>query len=144
MQDKNIDLSPLDAFCMRFIGLPQQGWIDIGTTGLTHADFLKRLSSAKAAMLNVTLIPGETTYLFLQELAKELSLDHNALMEEFKKQSPYKEGAFVPDTYKLPLGITEDEAVALLLERSQRTMREWSQKIFGTYNEAKWYKYLIL
>ena len=129
---------------MRFIGLPQQGWINIGTTRLTHADFLKKLASAKAAMLNVTLIPGETTYVFLQELAKELDLDHNTLMQEFKKQSPYKEGAFVPDTYKLPRGITEQEVIAILLERSQKTMHAWSQKIFGTYNEAKWYKYLIL
>jgi UPF0755 protein len=144
MQAENIDVSPLDAFCMRFIGLPQQGWIDIGTTSLTHADFLKRVATAKAAMLNVTLIPGETTYLFLQELAKALELDHDRLMQAFKKQSPYKEGAFVPDTYKLPKGITEEEVIAVLLERSQKTMRAWSQKIFGTYNEAKWYKYLIL
>ncbi len=129
---------------MRFIGLPQQGWINIGTSRLTHADFLRKLASAKAAMLNVTLIPGETTYVFLQELAKELDLDHSRLMQEFNKQSPYKEGAFVPDTYKLPRGITEREAIAILLERSQKTMHTWSQKIFGTFNEAKWYKYLVL
>jgi UPF0755 protein len=144
MEDKQIDVSPLDAFCMRFIGMPQQGWINIGTTSLTHADFLNRLSNAKAAMIDVTLIPGETTYIFLEELAKELALDHETLMAEFNKQSPYKEGAFVPDTYKLPRGITEQEVIALLLSRSQKTMREWSQKIFGAYNEAKWYKYLIL
>ena len=144
MQDKNIDLSPLDTFFMRFIGMPQQGWINIGTTTLTHADFLYRLSTAKAAMLDVTLIPGETTYIFLEGLAEELSLDHKRLMDAFKKQSPFKEGALVPDTYKLPLGITEEAVITLLLERSQKKMREWSQKIFGTYNEAKWYKYLIL
>jgi len=144
MQAENIDVSPLDAFCMRFIGLPQQGWIDIGTTRLTHADFLTRLATAKAAMINVTLIPGETTYIFLQKLANDLNLDHETLMAEFKKQSPFKEGAFVPDTYSLPQGITEEEVIAVLLDRSQKTMRAWSQKIFGTYNEARWYKYLIL
>jgi len=144
MQDKKIDLSPLDAFFMRFIGLPQQGWINIGTTALTHADFLYRLSTAKAAMLDVTLIPGETTFVFLEEMAKELSLDHAVLMEEFGRQSPFKEGAFVPDTYKMPIGITEEQAIALLLDRSDKKMKAWSQKIFGTYNEAKWYRYLIL
>ena len=144
MQHKNIDVSPLDAFFMRFIGMPQQGWINMGRTQLTHADFLHRLSTAKAAMINVTLIPGETTYIFLEEMAKELSLDHKTLMREFKEQSPFKEGAFVPDTYKLPLGITEETVIALLLDRSQKKMKEWSEKIFGTYNEAKWYKYLTL
>jgi len=129
---------------MRFVGMPQQGWINIGTTHLTHADFLVRLSKAKAAMVNVTLIPGETTYIFLQQLAKQLDLDHERLLEAFKRQSSFKEGAFVPDTYKLPKGITEEAVISLLLKRSQRQMREWSEKIFGTYNEAKWYKYLTL
>ena len=144
LQDNNVDVSPLDAFLMRFIGMPQQGWINIGTTELTHADFLKRLSTAKAAMKNVTLIPGETTYVFLEQMAKQLDLDHSTLLAEFKKQSPYKEGAFVPDTYKLPRGITEEAVIALLLKRSEKRMKEWSQKIFGTYNKAKWYKYLTL
>jgi len=144
LQDNNIDVSPLDAFLMRFIGMPQQGWINIGRTNLTHADFLKRLSTAKAAMRNVTLIPGETTYIFLGQMAEKLDLDHKTLLKEFKKQSPYKEGAFVPDTYKLPRGITEEAVVALLLKRSDKRMKEWSQKIFGTYNETKWYKYLTL
>lgn len=144
MQNKNIDVSPLDAFLMRFIGMPQQGWINMGATHLTHADFLRRLSTAKAAMKNVTLIPGETTYIFLEQLAADLDLDHQKLLTAFKEQSPYKEGAFVPDTYKLPLGITEEAVIALLLKRSDERMKDWSQKIFGTYNQAKWYKYLTL
>ncbi len=144
LQDKGIDVSPLDAFLMRFIGMPQQGWINIGTTHLTHADFLVRLSTAKAAMKNVTLIPGETTYIFLEQMAGQLNLDHKTLLAEFEKQSPYKEGAFVPDTYKLPRGITEEDVVALLLKRSEKQMKAWSEKIFGNFNEAKWYKYLTL
>jgi len=144
MQHKNIDVSPLDAFLMRFIGMPQQGWINIAQNSLTHGDFLVRLSTAKAAMRNVTLIPGETSYIFLAQMAKVLDLNHKSLLREFKKQSKFVEGAFVPDTYKLPRGITEKDVVALLLKRSDKRMKAWSQKIFGTYNEAKWYKYLIL
>ena len=144
LQDKNIDVSPVDAFLMRFIGMPQQGWIDISKNRLTHGDFLIRLSTAKAAMKNVTLIPGETTYLFLQQMGKRLDLDHEKLLKEFNQQSPFKEGALVPDTYKLPRGITEHTVVRLLLKHSEKRMKAWSQKIFGTYNEAKWYKYLIL
>ncbi len=144
LQSENVNVSPLDAFLMRFIGMPQQGWINIGTTHLNHADFLKRLSTAKAAMKNVTLIPGETTYIFLQQMASTLNLDHKTLLQEFKKQSKFKEGALVPDTYKLPRGITEHDVIALLLKRSALKHREWSAMIFGTYNEKKWYKYLTL
>jgi UPF0755 protein len=54
-----------------------------------------------------------------------------------------KEGAYVPDTYKIPMGISEKEAILLLLNRSQKTMQQWSEKIFGTYNEKKWQQYII-
>jgi len=144
LQHNNIEVSPLDAFLMRFIGMPQQGWINIGVNSLSHGDFLVRLSTAKAAMVNVTLIPGETTYIFLKQLSRQLDLDHKLLMKSFKKQSHFKEGAFVPDTYKLPKGITEDAVISLLLKRSNKQMKIWSDKIFGTYNESKWYRYLIL
>ena len=144
LQTEKINVSPIDAFLMRFIGMPQQGWINIGSEHLSHADFLKRLSTAKAAMKNVILIPGETTYVFLGQMAKTLKLNAKVLRAEFKKQSPFKEGAFVPNTYKLPRGITEEAVVALLLKRSEIKHKEWSQKIFGTYNESKWYKYLTL
>jgi len=144
LQRENVDVSPIDAFLMRFIGMPQQGWINIGATHLNHANFLKRLSTAKAAMRNVTLIPGETTYIFLKQMAHTLDLDHKKLLKAFHTQSHFKEGALVPNTYKLPRGITEEDVISLLLERSRAKHQEWSQKIFGTYNEAKWYKYLTL
>jgi len=35
-----IDVNRLDRHLLRFFGYPQQGWIDIGTTRLTKADFL--------------------------------------------------------------------------------------------------------
>ena len=144
LQHKEVDVSPVDAFLMRFIGMPQQGWINIGTTHLNHADFLHRLSTAKAAMKRVMLVPGETTYVFLKQVSQKLDLDHQKLLEAFKRQSPFKEGALVPDTYQLPRGITEEALMTLLLKRSEVKMQQWSQKIFGTYNEKKWYKYLIL
>ncbi len=144
LQHKHIDVSPVDAFLMRFVGMPQQGWINIGTTNLNHADFLYRLATAKAAMKKVMLVPGETTYVFLQQVSKILKLDHKKLLQAFKSQSPFKEGALVPDTYHLPRGITEEALMTLLLKRSEVKMHQWSQKIFGTYNEKKWYKYLIL
>ena len=144
LQKKNYNVTKLDSLILRFIGTPQSGWIYIGEKKLTRADFLYRLTKAKAAMIDVTLIPGETTYLFLDELANELSLDRAKLNNEFKKQSPLPEGAFVPDTYKLPLGISEHAVIHLLLVRSNRQMRYYAKKIFGKYDARKWLRYLIV
>ena len=124
--------------------MPQQGWISLGQSRLSRADFLYRLTTAKAAMKDVTLIPGETTYVFLGQLGDTMGLDPAKLRYYYRSESPMEEGALVPDTYKLPLGITERDAVRLLLNRSQKTMRNWSEKIFGNYNDKKWLQYVTM
>ena len=144
LEHENPQISRLDAFLLRFVGRPQQGWIDLGGTRMTHGDFLYRLTTSKAAMKPVTLIPGETTYVFFEALAQSHGMDHDRLMRTFAAQSPYTEGAIVPDTYQLPIGITEEKAVALLLRYSEAKRRAWSEKIFGLYNEGKWKYYITI
>ena len=141
---KNIDVSALDGYLVRFIGMPQQGWIDMGENRLSRADFLYRLTTAKAAMKDVTLIPGETTYVFLHQLAATMGLDRKLLQHYYDAYTTREEGAFVPETYKLPMGITEKDAVRLLLNQSTKQMKAWSEKIFGTYNEKKWFQYVTM
>ena len=144
LKAKNIALTSIDKTFLRFIGSPQQGWIYMGSHKMTHGDFLIKLTHAKAAMTEVTLIPGETTYGFSQQLAKELNLQTDKLYSAFTELGHYKEGSLVPDTYRLPLGINEKEAAIHLLRSSALRHKAWSEKIFGTYNKKKWQHYLIM
>ncbi|MEN4053228.1 MULTISPECIES: endolytic transglycosylase MltG [Sulfurimonas] len=144
LQDKNYDVCKLDAFILRFVGSPQSGWINMTKELNTKADFLYKLTTAKAALHDITIIPGETTYVFLDQLAKNLGLDRVKLQEEFEKQSPVKEGVFVPNTYKIPVGISEKELISLLLKISLKKMKAISIKIFGSYNEKKWFRYIVI
>ena len=141
---KKYDLNKLDSLVLRVIGSPQSGWINIGTTRSTKADFLYKLTTAKAALQNVTLIPGETTYVFLNQLSSALNLDRKKLQYEYDRQTTQKEGAFVPNTYRLPIGITEKELMKILLNKSSQQMRAFSYKIFGGYNEKKWLRYVVI
>lgn len=144
LQEKKITLTALDKTFLRFIGMPQQGWIYMGETEMTHGDFLYKLTTAKAAMEEITLIPGETTYAFCKQLAQKLSLDTDKLYKAFTDLAYYKEGALVPDTYKLPIGIDERGVALHLLRLSYKRHRLWSEKIFGTYNKKKWLHYLTI
>lgn len=141
---KDLDVTALDGYFLRLAGMPQQGWISIGSETLTHGDLIHKITTAKAAMKDVTLIPGETTYVFLGQLAGEMGLDQARLREVYDRLSSEPEGMLVPNTYSLPLGISEEEAMTLLLGQSQKQMKAWSMKIFGTYNEKKWFQYVTL
>ncbi len=144
MQRNNFDVCKLDSLLLRALGSPQSGWIDMDNTTNIKADFLYKLTKAKAALQNVTLIPGETTYIFLQQLSQELNLDFETLQNEFIQHSPIEEGVLVPNTYKIPMGITEKDLIALLLKQSISKMQEFSYKLFGNYNETKWFSYLAI
>ena len=140
LHNKGLPLSGVDTLSLYFIGQPQHGWIDLGVNVVTHYDFLHKISSSKAAMKNITLIPGETTYIFLQESAKTLHLSFAKLYTLYLHYAPVKEGALVPDTYAIPYGISEEAYIKLLLNLSDKRMKEWSKKIFGSYNAKKWFQ----
>jgi len=144
LSHRGYNLSKLDSLTLRLMGSPQSGWIDIGSNKLLRIDFLYRLAHAKAALQDVILIPGETTYIFLNQLSEDLNLDRNKLQNYYDKYTPIKEGALVPNTYKIPLGITEKTLIKILLDKSSTQMKDLSNKLFGSYNKKKWFHFVAL
>ena len=63
----NYEVNSLDKIMLRLIGKPQSGWIDLKTTKMAKIEFLYKITTSKAALKKVTLIPGETYYFFLQK-----------------------------------------------------------------------------
>lgn len=120
------------------IGQPQQGWIDLKEEKTSRIDFLYKLTTAKAATRAITLIPGETTVIFLRQLSDDLSLDMNLLQEAYDKHAPYKEGSFVPDTYSIPNEISEEELIIHLLNESDEKMQSWANEYKKSYDKEKW------
>ncbi|WP_200762259.1 endolytic transglycosylase MltG [Nitrosophilus alvini] len=145
LEDKSFSLSGIDSYIVRFIGKPQSGWIDIGQKKLSRGDFLYKLTTAKAPLIEITLIPGETTTLFLKEVAEKLGLSYEKLKNEFFIQSPFKEGVILPETYHIPKGIDEKHLIYYLVNNSLKRHKEIANKIFGRYEQDKWFgKYITI
>lgn len=145
LRDKNFQISPkFDKYIVQILGKPQSGWINIAKTRLSRGDFLYKITKAKAALVDITLIPGETTAVFFQSLALDLNLSQRKLFDSFAKLSPIPEGAFYPETYHIPKGIEEYHLVNYLLSFSDISYKKLSEKIFGNYNKKKWFEYLIV
>jgi len=126
------------------MGRPQSGWIHIGKNELNRIDFLYKLTNAKAVINKVTLIPGETSELFFELLAKELKLDAGKLNKYYLKFSPYPEAGIYADTYYVPYGIKEKHLMNFLVRESEKKYKEFSEKIYGTYDQKQWLKVLVM
>jgi len=144
LTQKGYALSPIDKYILVFLGKPQSGWVDIGATRLNRIDFLYKLTTAKAKMEEITLIPGETTELFLTSVATDLELDKTKLETYYKKFSNYPEAAIYADTYYVPYGISEKHFIHFLLTGSEKKYKEISEKIYGNYSKKQWLNILII
>ncbi len=138
LQNSGIKLNKIDGYILRYYGFPQYGLLDLGEENLSRIEFLKRLAKAKAITTNITLIPGETTEIFLSQLAHELDLDIDKLRSAYEEHAIYKEGSFVADTYNVMLGIGEEATVKYLLDISKKTMNRWAESYNIDMNSKKW------
>lgn len=111
---------------------------------ISKGDFLYLLTSAKAAQSQITLIPGETMYFFLKDISQKFSLNEGRLRKAFKQYSPYQEGVILPDTYKIPNGINEEEIIKNLVSFSLNKHKNLAKKMLGKYDEKEWFKYVAM
>lgn len=141
---QNFNVSKIDKYILAFLGYAQSGWIQIGRTRLSKFEFLYKLTTAKAALRDVTLLPGETSQYFLYEISKNLGLDYDKLVRNLHASAPIKEGFLVPETYKIPLGMSEEHFIYYLVNLSKKEHENRAKKIFGTFDEKRWYDYIII
>jgi len=144
LDKKNYDMNSLDKMVIRLIGKPQSGWIDLKSTQMTKIEFLYRLTTSKAALKKVTLIPGETYYFFLQEVAQTLNISTYNLFQAYARLAYKKDGNIIADTYYLPIGMKEEQLIKYLLQITEKKYRLLSEKIFGLYNKKNWYRYVTI
>lgn len=142
LSNQNLNATILDAKILSLIGMPQHGYIDIGDEELTKIDFLYKLTVAKPKMVEVTLIPGETTIIFLEEVAKQYNFDFDTLQNEYSNQAPFYEGFLIPETYSVPKGLKEKDLIAILVKQSLAKHKKLSNEHFGDYNQTKWMEVL--
>lgn len=138
------ETNDLDKFVVRFFGYPQNGWIDLKSQYMTKGDFLYKITKSKAALKTITLIPGETAYIFLDQLAQDFNLSRKKLQEIYDEHAYKEDGNILAETYSLPYGMKEDHLLFYLFSNTNKQYEEFSRKIFGYYDKKKWYFYLTI
>lgn len=134
----------IDKIVVRTFGYPQNGWIDLKQHYMTKGDFLYKITKSKAALKTITLIPGETSYIFLQQLAQKFNLSLEKLQKIYDQYAYKNDGNILAETYSLPYGMKEDHLLFYLFSQTNKHYEEFSRKIFGYYDKKKWYFYITI
>ncbi|MCI7046605.1 endolytic transglycosylase MltG [Helicobacter sp.] len=144
LDKNNFDVNRFDGYMLHFFGYLQSGWLNIGQTRLTKGDFLYGLMNSKAALEDITLIPGETLYFFIDEVAKQLNLDSKKLELFYRQYAPYEDGVILANTYKIPKGISEKHLMYYLVNTSLKEHKKWAIKFLGEYDQKQWFRYVTI
>ncbi|WDL69252.1 endolytic transglycosylase MltG [Helicobacter winghamensis] len=144
LQANNFDVTTGDKYLVRFFGYPQSGWLNIEQERISKGDFLYRLANAKAALEDITLIPGETLYFFIKEVSVKLGLDERELQIAYDKYAPMPDGVILANTYKVPKGISASHLMYYLVKTSLNEHKKLAIKFLGEYDVKQWFKYVII
>lgn len=137
-------MNNLDYYLIRLIGYPQSGWIDLKATKMTRGDFYYKLTTSKAALRSITLVPGETYVYFFKDLAKKFNLSYDKLIYYYDKYKTKADGNILAESYSLPRGMDEERIILYLINYTKKQYKEYSYKIFGNYDEKRWYNYITI
>jgi UPF0755 protein len=108
-------------------------------------EFLRIIGSSRGRYKKIKLIPGETTEIFFDDLAKELSLDRAKLQSEFEKRSQFKEAGIIAESYNIPLSYSEAKVINYLLNITNRAYRNIAKQNNIDYsNKKRWKRILII
>lgn len=148
LNQNGYSLNFVDRISLFFIGYPQSGWMDMGlksdVTKMTKLDFLYKITTSKAALTTVTLVPGETYYFFLNELSQKLKLPREELFKVYYELAYKKDGNILSQTYNLPIGMNPRDLLLYLFQYTEEEYQKYSTKIFGKYNKDEWYRYITI
>jgi UPF0755 protein len=138
LRRQGLDIWWLDGVLIKLSGhYLQAGWIDLGKQVMSKGEFLYRLTTSKAAMVDVTIKPGETNYFIFKELGKLLQIPNLHCPN-------IPEGFLKPDTYKLPLGMDRTQLCNYLYKISYRWHKGIGERLFTNFNLNVYRKYLII
>ena len=145
LKKQGYPLTLLDTYLLAYLlESPKSGTLNIGGGEMSRIAFLQKLSTAKEAIKIVTLIPGETKVIFLQELAKSQALDLNKLTKYYKEFSPYQEAGILPETYHLAKDVNEKNLMKTLIAQSEKRYEELSLKYLKKYDKKEWNRILTI
>ena len=144
LQKQNYSVSFIDEMLLKLFQEPKRGWIYLGKMEFNRLEFLKILGSSRGRYKIIKLIPGETTEIFLENMAKELELDSKKLKDAFYSKSRFKEAGILADSYNIPTSYSEQKAINYLLNITTKRYKSIAKEYGIEYGSKKWKEILVI
>ena len=144
LQNEGVEVGRIDAWVLHRLDTPQAGWLYLGKNRMNRLEFLRKVGSSSGRFKPVTLIPGETTVIFFDQLAKSLDRNATKLRQAFDRLSPYLEAGILAESYNIPLQYDEDRIVNYLVNLTEQRYRRLAREAGVPYDPKEWQRILTV
>ena len=144
LNTRGYDIGIIDGLILSQMGKIGNGEVRFEEKITNRIDFLYALTKAKIPLFKITLIPGETTEIFLGLVAKKLDVNKSKLLSAYTTLSAYPEAGIAADTYLVPKKMNETKLMKFLLKSSERAYKKLAIENYDDYNKTQWHKILII
>jgi UPF0755 protein len=144
LSKQGYEVNRIDSIILSRLGTLQAGEVRLNQQPMTKLDFLYQLTKAKEALLKVTLIPGETSTIFFEEVAKTLDVNATKLQEAYDKHALFPEAGIAAETYLVPKKMNEERFITFLLKYSNTLYKKLATTHLGEYTTEKWLEILTI
>ncbi len=144
LSQKGYDVGPIDQWVLSCLGDPLPGWVYLGKSRINRLELLARITSRRSHYKPLTLIPGETRYFFLRQMADKFDFNLTRLETEYDQLALFPEAGILAETYHVPLHLREKGALNLLIDLSMRRYRQWAIAAWGKWDPKRWHRILTI
>ena len=144
LQKDGYPVGIIDTLLLSKLGSIEIGRVYLGRHNNNRLEILKTIASKRGRYKRVTLIPGETTFIFFKELSQDMNLSEAKLHSAFEKICRYREASIVADSYNIPINYSEKNIIKLLCRSSERLYKKISYRYYGYYNPKEWNRVLTI
>jgi len=142
LHQKGYDTGIIDKYILKILGNPMPGRIYIGSKSTNRLVFLYLLTSKRSHYKVITLIPGETAYFFMRQIADKLDLNASKLEKAYRNHSLFKEAGILAESYHIPMHLHENGVIKMMLSLSTKRYRKLSMKYLGRWDPKEWNRIL--
>jgi len=138
LKECDYGVSPIDALILKYIKKPKKGWYTIEKAPKKRFDFFEKLSQNKAKTIHVKIYAGETSDELTKRLAKDLRLEHQTLLREYRRHTKYLEGDILSGKYEVSRQADERTVITALFAMSEDKLQTFiAQNPHENFNELE-------
>ena len=143
LKENGYTVTWIDKFMLQFIHTPEKGWYSVKTDEHSRLLFFEYLHQKQTETMEVVVYGGETAEELVARLAKDMKLDKEKLLKQYKTLSRFREADIFAQRYTIARRADENTTMKYLFHLSTEELANFEKEHFTQKADTATLKVLL-